>query len=303
MTIVPAPAAADCAAARASHAPKPTLPRRPRRRRASSSAASRTRPAHRRGRAARRHGARLRRLRCRRRLGLEDRLRRLRGGDRPVPPQVRARHPRPAPRRPRPCCRCWPRSRLCCPRTRAAPRRARRCSSSRRRSRSASSPPPRPRSRPPTSCSSPRPAPGLLAIFAELAGGRLVLNELAEARADLLGQLFPGCPVTRHDAAHIHDHLDGARAAERRADEPAVLGGGACRGRASPTPRCAMSRRRSRASPTAGAWSRSPAPASLPTIRPGATPSSACRNAGASCSPRPSTGASMPATARRSRRA
>ena len=49
---------------------------------------------------------------------------------------------------------------------------------------------------------------GLLAIFAELAGGRLVLNELAETRAGLLDQLFPGVSVTRHDAAHIHDHLD-----------------------------------------------------------------------------------------------
>jgi predicted RNA methylase len=51
---------------------------------------------------------------------------------------------------------------------------------------------------------------GLLAIFAELAGSRLVLNELAEARAALLNQLFPGVSTTRHDAAHIHDHLDGA---------------------------------------------------------------------------------------------
>ena len=49
---------------------------------------------------------------------------------------------------------------------------------------------------------------GLLAIFAELAGGTLVLNELAETRAGLLDQLFPGVVVTRHDAAHIHDHLD-----------------------------------------------------------------------------------------------
>ncbi len=51
---------------------------------------------------------------------------------------------------------------------------------------------------------------GLLAIFAELAGSRLVLNELAEARAGLLNQLFPSVSTTRHDAAHIHDHLDGA---------------------------------------------------------------------------------------------
>ena len=27
-------------------------------------------------------------------------------------------------------------------------------------------------------------------------------------RADLLDELFPTTPVTRHDAAHIHDHLD-----------------------------------------------------------------------------------------------
>jgi predicted RNA methylase len=51
---------------------------------------------------------------------------------------------------------------------------------------------------------------GLLAIFAELAGGNLALNELAAMRADLLGHLFPGVVVTRHDAAHIHDHLDAA---------------------------------------------------------------------------------------------
>lgn len=49
---------------------------------------------------------------------------------------------------------------------------------------------------------------GLLAIFAELAGGALILNELAEARAALLGQLFANVKVTRFDAAQIDDHLD-----------------------------------------------------------------------------------------------
>src|SRR5260370_2676153 len=49
---------------------------------------------------------------------------------------------------------------------------------------------------------------GLLAIFAELAGARLVLNELADTRAALLSRLFPSVAVTRHDAAYIHDHLD-----------------------------------------------------------------------------------------------
>jgi predicted RNA methylase len=49
---------------------------------------------------------------------------------------------------------------------------------------------------------------GLLAIFAEMAGASLILNELAESRAGLLDQLFPAVSVTRFDAAHIHDHLD-----------------------------------------------------------------------------------------------
>ena len=70
---------------------------------------------------------------------------------------------------------------------------------------------------------------GLLAILAELAGGSLVLNELAETRAGLLGHLFPGIAVTRFDAAQIDDHLDAGDRAERRADEPALLGDGPCR--------------------------------------------------------------------------
>ncbi|SNT41726.1 C-terminal domain on Strawberry notch homologue [[Luteovulum] sphaeroides subsp. megalophilum] len=49
---------------------------------------------------------------------------------------------------------------------------------------------------------------GLLAILAEIAGGSLALNELAETRADLLRYLFPGRLVTTFDAAQIDDHLD-----------------------------------------------------------------------------------------------
>ncbi len=49
---------------------------------------------------------------------------------------------------------------------------------------------------------------GLLAVFAELSGASLVLNEFADTRADLLSHLFPGTAVTRYDAAHINDHLD-----------------------------------------------------------------------------------------------
>ena len=49
---------------------------------------------------------------------------------------------------------------------------------------------------------------GLLAILAEISGGALVLNELAETRSALLTSLFPAVPVTRFDAAQIDDHLD-----------------------------------------------------------------------------------------------
>ncbi|MEN3231840.1 strawberry notch-like NTP hydrolase domain-containing protein [Methylorubrum rhodesianum] len=49
---------------------------------------------------------------------------------------------------------------------------------------------------------------GLLAILAEIAGGVLTLNELAETRAGILASLFPSTPLTRFDAAQIDDHLD-----------------------------------------------------------------------------------------------
>jgi predicted RNA methylase len=49
---------------------------------------------------------------------------------------------------------------------------------------------------------------GLLAVHAEIARASLVLNELAAKRAALLSLLFPRVPVSRHDAAHIDDHLD-----------------------------------------------------------------------------------------------
>ncbi|MFN8680297.1 strawberry notch-like NTP hydrolase domain-containing protein [Paracoccus sp. P2] len=49
---------------------------------------------------------------------------------------------------------------------------------------------------------------GLLAILAEIAGGTLLINELAEIRAGLLSSLFPALSVTRFDAAQIDDHLD-----------------------------------------------------------------------------------------------
>ncbi|MBA4806383.1 strawberry notch family protein [Brevundimonas sp.] len=51
---------------------------------------------------------------------------------------------------------------------------------------------------------------GLLAVLASTAGGSLILNELADRRADLLASLFPAISVTRFDAAQIDDHLDRA---------------------------------------------------------------------------------------------
>ncbi|RUX19522.1 methylase, partial [Mesorhizobium sp. M2A.F.Ca.ET.042.01.1.1] len=51
---------------------------------------------------------------------------------------------------------------------------------------------------------------GLLAILAEIVGGSLLLNEIAEMRAGLLSNLFPALTVTRLDAAQIDDHLDPA---------------------------------------------------------------------------------------------
>lgn len=48
---------------------------------------------------------------------------------------------------------------------------------------------------------------GLLAILASMVGGSLILNELADLRADLLASLFPAVTVTRFDAAQIDDHL------------------------------------------------------------------------------------------------
>jgi hypothetical protein len=49
---------------------------------------------------------------------------------------------------------------------------------------------------------------GMLAIFARIAGARLALNELAETRHALLGQLFPEAVVWDHDAASIDDRLN-----------------------------------------------------------------------------------------------
>lgn len=49
---------------------------------------------------------------------------------------------------------------------------------------------------------------GMLAIFGQISGAKLALNELGETRRDILSGLFPQVPVSGHDAASIDDRLD-----------------------------------------------------------------------------------------------
>jgi hypothetical protein len=51
---------------------------------------------------------------------------------------------------------------------------------------------------------------GLLAIFAELAGARIVLNEIHDGRRRNLRELFPDAPLSSHNAEQIDDHLQNA---------------------------------------------------------------------------------------------
>ncbi|TLG72668.1 methylase [Methylocystis sp. B8] len=50
---------------------------------------------------------------------------------------------------------------------------------------------------------------GMLAIFAELSGAKLILNEWAETRQRLLGRLFPAAALSHYDGAQTNDRLDG----------------------------------------------------------------------------------------------
>ena len=51
---------------------------------------------------------------------------------------------------------------------------------------------------------------GMLAVFGQIAGADIALNELAEVRRGILRALFGGAPVSGHDAASIDDRLDRA---------------------------------------------------------------------------------------------
>ncbi len=142
---------------------------------------------------------------------------------------------------------------------------------------------------------------GLLAAFADLAGAPLVLNELADTRADLLDLLFPAKLVTRFDAAQIHDHLDADVRPSVVLMNPPFSVGAHVEGRVADAT-IAISPPPWRGWRTAAGWSPSPAHRSRPTPRPGRLPSSSYRSAGAWCSARRWTAAYSRGTARRSRR-
>ena len=55
---------------------------------------------------------------------------------------------------------------------------------------------------------------GGLAIFGELAGASLQLNEIADSRSGVLASLFPDAGVTRHNAANLHGYLGHAPEAD-----------------------------------------------------------------------------------------
>jgi len=119
---------------------------------------------------------------------------------------------------------------------------------------------------------------GLLAIFAELAGGGLILNELAEPRAELLDHLF-ATRVTRLDAAQINDHLDAGVV-----PSVVVMNRHSLRWGMSidewRTQRFGISLRRWRAFATEDVWLPLPARTLGRTVRHGEIPSFVFRNAG-----------------------
>ena len=179
-----------------------------------SSPPSRARQADRRWRPARRHGDGLRRLRRLGRMGLESGLRGLRGGDRALPAQIRKS--------------AFPQGRISGRRAAARwpgspaffPTHTRRSEESETFQQFSTPIPLGLAASIAAAITSadtvlePSAGTGLLAIFAELAGGRLVLNELADMRANLLAALFPA--VTRHAVRRRADRRSPRR--RRRAE-------------------------------------------------------------------------------------
>ena len=137
---------------------------------------------------------------------------------------------------------------------------------------------------------------GLLAIHAELAGASLLLNELADTRAGLLAGLFPGIAVARHDAAHIHDHLDTVVHPTVVLMNPPFSVAAHVDGRVADAALRHISSALARLA-EGGRLVAITGSNLSPDIRLGATPSSASSNAATFCSRRPSMAESMPATA------
>jgi predicted RNA methylase len=48
---------------------------------------------------------------------------------------------------------------------------------------------------------------GILATFAQIGGSGLILNEICPKRRGILGEIFPGVPLSAHDAEQIDDYL------------------------------------------------------------------------------------------------
>ncbi len=125
-------------------------------------------------------------------------------------------------------CRCWPRSPAFCPPIRAARRRARRFSNSRRRSRSASPPATAAAITPADLVLEPSAGTGLLAILAETRRRRARPQRTRRDPRRAARALFPASPSPA-STPRRSTIISTPASPDRRADEPAFLGDGQCR--------------------------------------------------------------------------
>ncbi|OWK20019.1 hypothetical protein AJ88_35495 [Mesorhizobium amorphae CCBAU 01583] len=141
---------------------------------------------------------------------------------------------------------------------------------------------------------------GLLAVHAEMTRASIALNELAATRADFLGLLFPRFPVSRHDAAHIDDHLDAAMKPSVVLMNPPFSVGAYVDGHVADAAWRHLSSAFARLR-AGGRLVPSPAPGWLPKTPNGGPPSNGCRNRAPLSSPQQSTAVSTPAMGQRPR--
>ena len=169
----------------------------------------------------------------------------LRGGDGSVPAQIRPGHARQGRVTRRHAADAGQDRRAFSRPIRAAPRRARRSSNSRRRSRSVSRPAPPPRSRRPTSCWNPPPGPACSPSSPSSPAARSCSTSW---RIPVPGCWTASSRVSPSPASTRRRSMTSRRQRhpQRRADEPAFLGDGPCRsphGRHRPPPRPLGARR------------------------------------------------------------